>query len=157
MKQKTLELWVGLFVAIGLAALVFLSFNVANLVPGSSSGQSYTLKANFSDIGGLKPKAPVKASGVLVGRVQDISLDHDTYQAVVTLNMDGQYQFSTDASAEILTSGLLGEQYIGLMQGAEADDLQNGDTIALTSSALVLEQLIGKFMTSFAEKNADQN
>ncbi|MBP6115799.1 MAG: outer membrane lipid asymmetry maintenance protein MlaD [Neisseriaceae bacterium] len=155
MKQKTLELWVGLFVAIGLAALVFLSFNVANLMPGSSSGQSYTLKANFSDVGGLKPKAPVKASGVVVGRVNDISLDHETYQAVVTLSMDAQYQFSTDASAEILTSGLLGEQYIGLMQGAEAEDLQDGDTLSLTSSALVLEQLIGKFMTSFAEKNAD--
>lgn len=157
MKQKTLELWVGLFVAIGLAALVFLSFNVANLVPSNGSGQSYTLKANFSDIGGLKPKAPVKASGVLVGRVNSISLDPETYQAVVTLNMDAQYHFSTDASAEILTSGLLGEQYIGLMQGADTEDLNDGDTIDLTSSALVLEQLIGKFMTNFAEKNAEQN
>ena len=101
----------------------------------------------------MKVKAPVKASGVVVGRVSSIQLDPKTYRANVSLNIDSQYRFSTDVSAEILTSGLLGEQYIGLQQGAEETELKNGDTIEITSSALVLEQLIGKFMTNTVEKN----
>ena len=116
------------------------------------SGKPY-FKFTPTDIGGLKVKAPVKASGVVVGRVSSIQLDPKTYRANVSLNIDSQYRFSTDVSAEILTSGLLGEQYIGLQQGAEETELKNGDTIEITSSALVLEQLIGKFMTNTVEKN----
>lgn len=119
------------------------------------SSQTYTVYADFSDIGGLKTNAPVKSAGVLVGRVASIQLDPKSYQAKVALNLDSQYQFSSDVSAQILTSGLLGEQYIGLQQGGDTDSLAAGDTITVTSSAMVLENLIGKFMTSFAEKNAD--
>ena len=155
MKRSTLELWVGLFAAIGLAAVAFLSFRVAGGNPlGGSAGQTYTVYANFSDIGGLKVKAPIKASGVVVGRVANIQLDPKSYQAKVTLDLDKQYQFSSDVSAQILTSGLLGEQYIGLTQGGDTENLAAGDTITLTSSAMVLENLIGKFMTGAAEKNA---
>lgn len=158
MKQSTLEIWVGLFVALGIAALVFLSFQVAG-AQGSLNAQekTYTVYANFSDIGGLKVKAPIKAAGVVVGRVSDIQLSVETYQAKVTLNIAERYPFSSDTSAQILTSGILGEQYIGLQAGADMDTLQNGDTITLTSSALVLEQLIGKFMTSFAEKSTQSD
>ena len=154
MKRATIDLWVGIFVAVGIAAVTFLSLKVANLTPQDDSN-SYVLTADFDNIGGLKVKAPVKASGVLVGRVSAIELDTKRFVARVTLSMDRRYQFSRDASAEILTAGLLGEQYIGLAQGAEADNLQPGERIAITSSALVLEQLIGKFMTSFAEKGAN--
>ncbi len=155
MKRSTLELWVGLFVALGIAAVVFLSFRVASGQSwGGQSSASYTVSAYFTDIGGLKVKAPVKASGVVVGRVSSIRLDPATYQAEVKLELSQQYPFSSDVSAEILTSGLLGEQYIGLQQGADEMSLKDGDIIEITSSALVLEQLIGKFMTSTAEKNA---
>ncbi|WP_293766205.1 outer membrane lipid asymmetry maintenance protein MlaD [uncultured Aquitalea sp.] len=153
MKRSTIDLWVGIFVAIGLAAVVFLSLKVANLTP-QSADQTYTLYADFDNIGGLKVKAPVKQAGVVVGRVAGIELDSKTYRARVTLSMDKKFTFSRDVSAEILTSGLLGEQYIGLMQGGDPDELKPGEHITLTSSALVLEQLIGKFMTSFAEKGS---
>lgn len=156
MKRNTLEIWVGLFVALGILCLAFLSFRVAGGQGLGSTPPSYTVYANFSNIGGLKVKAPVRAAGVVVGRVSNITLDPKTYQAKVTLDIDKSYTFSSDASAEILTSGLLGEQYIGLQQGADDTNLQNGDTITITSSALVLEELIGKFMTSFAEKNATE-
>ncbi|MGF6148588.1 Probable phospholipid ABC transporter-binding protein mlaD [Kingella potus] len=153
MKRNTLEFWVGLFVLAGAAALSFLSLRVAGGGFGGAQ-QGYTVYAEFSDIGGLKTQAPIKASGVLVGRVQSITLDPQTYRAKVALQLDGQYKFSSDVSAQILTSGLLGEQYIGLMQGGDPENLAPGDTITLTSSALVLENLIGKFMTNFAEGNA---
>lgn len=155
MKKNILEIWVGLFVLVGVLALAFLSFRAAggtSLVSGNT--QHYTVYANFTDIGGLKVKAPIKTSGVLVGRVDSIELDPETYQAKVALSIDKRYQFSSDVSAQILTSGLLGEQYIGLIQGGDAETLSEGDTITLTNSALVLENLIGKFMTSFTEKNA---
>ncbi|MFC3625472.1 outer membrane lipid asymmetry maintenance protein MlaD [Vogesella amnigena] len=151
MKRSTIDLWVGLFVALGIAAVTFLSLKVANLTPQSDSN-TYTLVAEFDNIGGLKVKAPVKSSGVVVGRVSNIALDTKRYVASVTITVNSQYQFSRDTSAEILTAGLLGEQYIGLTQGGDPDNLQNGDRITITSSAMVLEQLIGKFMTSFAEK-----
>ena len=154
MKRSTLEMLVGLFVALGVVAIVFLSFRVAGGNGLGASQPTYTVYASFSDIGGLKIKAPVKAAGVLVGRVSNIQLDPKTYWARVTLNIDKQYPFSTDTSAQILTSGLLGDQYIGLSQGGDPDNLAKGDTITITSSALVLEQLIGKFMTNFAEGNA---
>lgn len=153
MKRSTIDLWVGLFVAIGLAAVTFLSLKVANLTP-QSSADTYTLVAEFDNIGGLKVKAPVKMAGVVVGRVADIRLDGKSFRARATLEIDKQYQFSRDVSAEILTSGLLGEQYIGLLQGGDPDNLAAGDSIKLTSSALVLEQLIGKFMLNAAEKPA---
>lgn len=155
MKKSNLEMMVGLFVALGIMAVVFLSFRVA--AGGQFLGASqptYTVYASFSDIGGLRVKAPVKAAGVVVGRVSNIELDPKTYWARVTLSLDKQYHFSTDVSAQILTSGLLGEQYIGLLQGGDMDDLADGDSITITSSAMVLEQLIGKFMTSFAESGA---
>ncbi|SMF55859.1 outer membrane lipid asymmetry maintenance protein MlaD [Pseudogulbenkiania subflava] len=151
MKRTTIDLWVGIFVAIGIAAVTFLSLKVANLTPQSAEA-SYPLYAEFDNIGGLKVKAPVKSSGVVVGRVASIELDTQRYLAKVTLSLDKRYQFSRDTSAEILTSGLLGEQYIGLVQGGDPDNLKPGERIDLTSSALVLEQLIGKFMLNFAEK-----
>ena len=152
MKRSIIDLWVGIFVAIGLASVTFLALKVANLTPQSDSN-SYTLIAEFDNIGGLKVKAPVKSSGVVVGRVSNIELDTKRYVARATLTLDSQYQFSRDTSAEILTAGLLGEQYVGLVQGGEEENLKPGDRLQLTSSALVLEQLIGKFMTSFAEGN----
>lgn len=156
MKRSVLELWVGLFVVLGAAALLFLSFRVASGSGDTDASQSYTVTASFNDIGGLKVKAPVKSAGVVVGRVTGVVLNPEDYRAKVSMQLQKQYQFSTDTSAQILTSGILGEQYIGLMQGAEEAHLANGDNIDLTSDALVLEQLIGKFMTSFAEKNATE-
>ncbi|ATP27289.1 outer membrane lipid asymmetry maintenance protein MlaD [Chromobacterium violaceum] len=153
MKRSTIDLWVGIFVALGIAAVVFLSLKVANLTPQSAS-QTYVVYADFDNVGGLKVKAPVKEAGVLVGRVSDIRLDPKTYRARVALNIDKQYQLSDDVSASILTSGLLGEQYIGLQQGGSENNLAPGGTITITSSALVLEQLIGKFMTGFTGKDA---
>lgn len=152
MKRTTIDLWVGIFVVIGIVSVVFMALRVANLMPQSNK-ETYILTANFSNIGGLKIKAPVRSAGVLVGRVVNIQLDKDSYQAVVTLNIDNNYHFSRDAAAEILTSGLLGEQYIGLSQGGDPDDLKPGERITITSSAMVLEQLIGKFMTNIAESN----
>lgn len=151
MKRVTIDLWVGIFVAVGLASVTFLSLKVANLTT-AGSGPTYNLYAEFDNIGGLKVKAPIKSAGVVVGRVARIELNPDNYRARAILAMNAQYQFSRDTSAEILTAGLLGEQYIGVTQGGDEDVLKEGDRIAITSSALVLEQLIGKFMTSMAEK-----
>jgi len=153
MKRSTIDLWVGIFVAIGLASVAFLSLRVANLT-GSSAEKTYNVTAEFDNIGGLKAKAPVKSSGVVVGRVSKIELNTMSYRARVTLSLNSDYKFSHDVSAEILTAGLLGEQYIGLTQGGEDEMLKEGDKILLTSSALVLEQLIGKFMTNLSEKPA---
>ena len=154
MKKNILEFWVGLFVLLGVVALGFLAFRVAGNSSAGSSDKTYTVYADFSDIGGLKNNAPVKSAGVLVGRVGSITLDPKSYQAKVSLKLDSKYQFSSDVSAQILTSGLLGEQYIGLQQGGDTENLAAGDTITVTSSAMVLENLIGKFMTNFAEKSA---
>ena len=155
MKKSVLEFWVGLFVLLGVVAIGFLSFRVAggNALAGSS-GKTYTVYAEFTDIGSLKTKAPVKAAGVLVGRVDSIALDPQTYQAKVSINLDSAYEFSSDVRAQILTSGLLGEQYIGLTQGGDEEHLAAGDTISITSSAMVLENLIGRLMTSFTEGSA---
>lgn len=149
LKRSTIDLWVGIFVAIGIISLAFLSFRVANLVP-ENEDSTYTLYADFSNIGGLKVKAPVKSSGVVVGRVANITLDTQRYVAHVTLSIHGRYPFSRDTSAEILTSGLLGEQYLSLTEGGDTEKLKSGDTITLTSSALILEQLIEKFMLKMA-------
>ena len=151
MNRAVMDIWVGIFVAIGIAATVFISIRVASLST-STSGATYTLKADFDNIGGLKIRAPVKCSGVVVGRVKDIQLDLKRYLAVVTLELDSKYRFSEDASASILTAGLLGEQYIGLETGAETTMLKDGDTIIITSSAMILERLIGSFMLDKADK-----
>ena len=145
MDRKTIDLGVGIFMLIGIAALLWLSLRVGNLGEDRPSS-TYAVEAKFTNIGGLKSKAPVKSAGVLVGRVSDIKFDNDKFQAVVTLTMDGRYSFPKDSSASILTSGLLGEVYIGLDAGGDDKKLNNGDKISLTQSAVVLERLIGQFM-----------
>lgn len=153
MKRSIIDFWVGVFVLIGIICTVFLSVKVANIASfGSNSNGSYTLNANFNNIGSLKVSAPVKVSGFTVGRVTNITLDPKTYQAKVSMSIDKNYTFTSDSSAEILTTGLLGEQYVGLQTGADIDNLKDGGTITLTSSAMVLEQLISKFMTNMGSK-----
>jgi phospholipid/cholesterol/gamma-HCH transport system substrate-binding protein len=149
MKRTTIDLWVGIFVTLGLGALVFLSFQVATQSSFSRSS-SYEVKARFEDLGGLKVQAPVKSAGVLVGRVTGVRFDNTTFEAEVSFAIDNRYKFPTDTSAKILTSGLLGDQYIGLTPGAEIDELQPGGTIEITQSAIVLEKLIGQFLYSKA-------
>lgn len=153
MKRLAIDFWVGIFILLGIICTIFLSLRVANITNfGTDNKNTYTLYADFGNIGSLKVNAPVKVSGFVVGRVSNIGLDPKTYQAKVTMSIDKNYHFSTDASADILTTGLLGEQYVGLQSGGDIDELTNGDTITLTSSAMVLEQLIGKFMTNMSSK-----
>jgi phospholipid/cholesterol/gamma-HCH transport system substrate-binding protein len=151
--RTTVDLWVGIFVTMGVAALVFLALKVGNL-GGGQVRNPYELTANFDNIGGLKARAPVKSAGVVVGRISSIHLDKQHYQAVVTLQMDGRYTFPKDTFATINTSGLLGEQYIGLEPGGDPEDLGAGDVIKKTQSAVVLEKLISQFMFSKAEEGA---
>ena len=151
MKRLTIDFSVGIFVLIGIVCILFLSLRVATNSVSSSSSGSYTLYANFSNIGSLKVSAPVKVSGFVVGRVTDIRLSSKTYQAIVGMSINVQYKFSSDTSAQILTTGLLGEQYIALQSGADDIYLKNNGIITLTSSALVLEDLIGKFMTNMSK------
>ncbi|MFZ9140426.1 MAG: outer membrane lipid asymmetry maintenance protein MlaD [Burkholderiaceae bacterium] len=143
--QRTINLLVGLFVLLGLVALVFLSLKVSNLMT-IGSGPSYTILANFDDIGGLKPRAAVRSAGVVVGRVREIGFDDKRYQAVVTLDIQEGVAFPKDSSAQILTAGLLGEKYIGILPGAETEPLKNNDRIKLTQSAVVLENIISQFL-----------
>ncbi len=150
MERTTLDLWVGMFVVAGLGALMVLAFKVGNLSTYNVS-ESYQLQAYFSNIGGLKPKASIKSAGVLVGRVTEINLDTERYEAKVVMNIDKRYQFPKDTFANILTSGLLGEQYIGLAPGGDAEMLKAGEVIKKTQSAVVMEDLIGKFLYSKAE------
>ena len=153
MTTRTMEITVGLFMALGLAALVMLAMQVSNLSSFGGDNDGYKVSAYFENIGGLKVRAPVKAGGVLVGRVSSIVYDEETYQARVTLTLDDDYRaFPLDSNASIFTAGLLGEQYIGLEPGAEEDFLTDGDEIELTQSALVLEQVIGKFLFSKASE-----
>jgi phospholipid/cholesterol/gamma-HCH transport system substrate-binding protein len=152
MNRQMIDFWVGIFVALGIAATVFIALRVANLTT-FSNGPAYDIIAEFENIGGLKIKAPVKEAGVVVGHVKDIHLDTDKHMAIVTLEIEQQYQFSIDASANIYTSGLLGEQYIGLQDGAESDTLKSGDTLLFTSSALVLEKLISEYMFNKASED----
>lgn len=147
MTSKKIETLVGLFVLAGILAFLFLSLKAANL--GSFSTHSgYTVQARFDNIGGLKVRAPVRSAGVVVGRVKAISFDTKTYQGLVELDIDSSVAFPKDSSAKILTSGLLGDQYIGMEPGADEVNLANGDTIQLTQSAIVLESLISQFMFS---------
>ena len=153
MKRKALDLWAGIFVAMGLGALLFLALKVGNLA-SFSAAETYLVHANFDNIGGLKKRAPVKSAGVVVGRVEDISFDTQTYEASVALAIDKRYVFPKDTSAKILTAGLLGEQYIGLSAGGDTVMLKNGDKFKITQSAVVLENLISQFLFS---KAADGN
>jgi len=151
MSREKTDFWVGLFVLLGAVALVFLALRAGNL-SSFSFAPTYTLTANFDNIGGLKARAPVKSAGVVVGRVGNISFDDKVFQAVVTLNLEEGYQFPKDSSASILTSGLLGEQYVGLSAGSEEENFADGAKIRYTQSAVVLEQLISQFLYGTAEK-----
>ena len=149
MYSKTVEVGVGLFVALGLAALLMLAMKVSNLAE-LTGPDGYHLTARFDNIGGLKVRAPVKSAGVVVGRVSQILFDDKTYQATVVIDMDQRYQFPKDSSAKILTSGLLGEQYVGLEPGGDSAMLAGGSKITMTQSAVVLENLISQFLYSKA-------
>jgi phospholipid/cholesterol/gamma-HCH transport system substrate-binding protein len=155
MNRSTIDLWVGIFVAVGLAALLFLSLKVANLA-SFSSAQSYKVEAKFANIGGLKVRAPIKSAGVVVGRVADIRFDNDSYEAVVNMNLESDFRFPKDTTAKILTSGILGEQYIGLEAGGDAAMLKDGDRLRLTQSAVVLENLISQFLFNKAAEGKDE-
>ena len=147
------DLWVGLFVLIGLAALVFLALQSANLL-SLYFQRGYRITANFDNIGGLKPKAAVRSAGVVVGRVADIRFDDERYQARIDLDMDTRFKFPKDSALKILTSGLLGEQYIGIEAGASDQNLAAGDNVTATQSAVVLENLISQFLYNSAANNA---
>jgi phospholipid/cholesterol/gamma-HCH transport system substrate-binding protein len=155
MNRTVLDLWVGFFVAMGIAALLFLALKVGNLSSGHLS-ETYVLQAKFDNIGGLKVRGPVKSAGVLVGRITDIRFDPASYEAVVTMDVDGRYRFPKDTFASIYTAGLLGEQYIGFDVGGDEKMLQPGDTIAKTQSAVVLEKLISQFMFNKAADGQDK-
>lgn len=156
MQRKSLDLWVGLFVVLGVAALFFLALKVGNL-SSLSFEKTYTVITKFDNIGGLKPRAAVKSAGVVVGRVGDIKFDDKSFQAVVTLNLETRYKMPKDTSAKILTSGLLGEQYIGLEPGGDTNVLIAGDRIKMTQSAVVLENLISQFLYSKAAEGKDSS
>lgn len=145
MKKSAIDIWVGLFVTIGMLAMLFLALKVGNM-SAVSFAPTYTVSARFDNIGGLKPRAPVKSAGVVVGRISTIQFDDTTYQATVTMTIEKAYQFPKDSSAKILTSGLLGEQYIGLEAGGDEQMLADGGKITQTQSAIVLENLISQFL-----------
>jgi phospholipid/cholesterol/gamma-HCH transport system substrate-binding protein len=147
------DVWVGLFVLLGLAALLFLALQSANLL-SLNFQRTYRITANFDNIGGLKPKAAVRSAGVVVGRVADVSFDDQRFQARITMDMDTRFHFPKDSSLKILTSGLLGEQYIGVEPGADEKNLAAGDNVTHTQSAVVLENLIGQFLYNSAAGNA---
>lgn len=149
MQRSKKDIWVGMFVLLGGAALLFLALQSANLLTLSFE-RGYAVTAKFDNIGGLKPKAAVKSSGVVVGRVDSITFDDKTFQARVSLSMDKRFAFPKDSSLKILTSGLLGEQYIGIEAGADSANLAAGDAISSTQSAVVLENLISQFLFSKA-------
>ena len=156
MQRKSLDFWVGLFVLLGAAALFFLAMKAGNM-SSLSFEQTYPVTSKFDNIGGLKPRAPVKSAGVVVGRVGEIKFSDKSFQAIVTLNLESRYRFPKDTSAKILTSGLLGEQYIGLEAGGDTRNLVAGDKIAMTQSAIVLENLISQFLYSKAAEGKGDN
>ena len=156
MQRKSVDVWVGLFVLLGALALMFLALKAGNMST-MRFGPSYSLVARFDNIGGLKPDAPVKSAGVVVGRVERIGFDDKNFQAQVTLRMQEEIRFPKDSSAKILTSGLLGEQYIGLDPGGDVKNFAEGDRITSTQSAIVLENLISQFLFSkAAESSGDE-
>ena len=152
MNRKIVDVWVGLFVIAGFAAVLMLALKAGNLASFNFS-ETYQVLAKFDNIGGLKPRAAVKSAGVVVGRVAKITLDEQTYEAIVTLAMEQKYSFPKDTSAKILTAGLLGEQYIGLEAGGDNAKLAEGGKIKVTQSAIVLENLISQFLYSKAAEN----
>lgn len=152
MQRSKNDVWVGLFVMLGAVAILFLALQSANLL-SLSFQKTYTVYAKFDNIGGLKPKAAVRSAGVVVGRVEKIVFDDKTFQARVTLALESRYTVPKDSSLKILTSGLLGEQYLGLEAGADAQNLAAGDTISATQSAVVLENLISQFLYSKAAQS----
>ena len=156
MNNRTIEIGVGLFVALGFAALFMLVMQVSNL--GTiTTGDTYTLRAGFENIGGLKVRSPVTVSGVRVGRVAAINYDSDAFEAIVTLRIGADYnRFPEDTSASIFTAGLLGEQYIALEPGGSMENLADGDRLQLTQSALVMEQIIGQFLYSASAVNKEE-
>jgi len=155
MQRKSLDVWVGLFVVLGAAALLFLALKAGNM-SSISFAKTYDVTARFDNIGGLKPGAPVKSAGVVVGRVDNIGFNGKTFQAEGRLKMQSGYAFPKDSSAKILTSGLLGEQYIGLEPGGDTNNLAQGDRITMTQSAIVLENLISQFLFSKAAEGKEE-
>lgn len=153
MNRRLLDIWVGIFVAVGFAASLFLALRVSSS-SAFNFAETYQLTAKFDNIGGLKVRGPVKSAGVVVGRVTDIGFDAESYQAVVRVTIDGRYQFPKDTFASIMTSGLLGEQYIGLDPGGDEKMLKGGDTFMKTQSAVVLEKLISQFMFNKAAEGS---
>lgn len=156
MERSKNDLWVGLFVLLGLAALIFLALQSANLL-SLNFQRSYRITAHFDNIGGLKPKAAVRSAGVLVGRVAAIRFDDERYQARIDLDLDQRFKFPKDSSLKILTSGLLGDQYIGIEAGAEEGNWAPGDNVTQTQSAVVLENLISQFLYNSAAGNASSS
>jgi phospholipid/cholesterol/gamma-HCH transport system substrate-binding protein len=152
MERTTIDLWFGAFVIAGFAALLVLALKAGNL-GAERPASTYQVMARFDNIGGLKVRAPVRSSGVLVGRVADIHFDNERFQASVTFALDSRYTFPKDTSASILTSGLLGESYVGLDAGGDEKKLAQGDRVAITQSAVVLERLIGQFLFSKAQED----
>jgi len=146
MQRTILDLWVGIFVVAGIVALLVLALKVGNASTTFNVGDTYLVYAEFDNIGGLKVRAPVKSAGVVVGRVDDIRFDTQRYVARVAMKLDKRYRFPKDTSVSILTSGLLGEQYIGLEAGGDSAMLKEGDVAKITQSAVVLEKLIGQFL-----------
>ena len=156
MHRKSIDVWVGLFVLLGAVALLFLALKAGNMSTISFS-KTYAVSAKFDNIGGLKPQAPVKSAGVVVGRVGSITFDDKTFQALVRLDLDPAFKFPKDSSLKILTSGLLGEQYIGIEAGGDTNNLVQGDRINRTQSATVLEDLINQFIYSKAAEGKDES
>ena len=153
MTSRKIEILVGLFVAAAVAAFFMLAMSVSNM-SSYGNADSYQLKAHFDNIGGLKVRSPVAAGGVRIGRVTEIQYNNESYEAVVSMSIEQQYnRFPVDTAASILTSGLLGEQFVGFEPGAEEEFLKNGDSIDLTQSALVLEQIIGQFLYSKGDED----
>jgi phospholipid/cholesterol/gamma-HCH transport system substrate-binding protein len=150
MERTTIDLWFGAFVTAGFVALLVLALKVGNL-GAERAAETYRVEARFDNIGGLKVRGPVRSAGVLVGRVQDIRFDNERYQANVTLALDQRYQWPKDTTASVLTSGLLGETYIGLDAGGDDKKLAAGDRIQITQSAVVLERLINQLLFSKAQ------
>lgn len=150
MERSTLDLWVGLFVCAGIGALLILAMKVGNMASIGIGNENYTLNAHFDNIGGLKPRAAVKSAGVVVGRVSTIEFDNNKFTARVVMTLENKFKFPKDTTASILTSGLLGEQYVGLEAGGDPANLANGESLKLTQSAVVLEKLISQFLYSKA-------
>jgi phospholipid/cholesterol/gamma-HCH transport system substrate-binding protein len=155
LRRKTIDIWVGVFMIVGLAAIAFLALKVA-AANSFTSGATYQVKAKFDNIGGLKVRAPVKSAGVVVGRISAIVFDNEAFAAEVTMSLERRYQFPRDSSAKILTSGLLGEQYLALSAGGDSAVLADGDTLKITQSAIVLENLISQFLYSKAAEGNEK-